>query len=318
MATTAGAGLLSRMSLFTQGRVGVNTIMLPTLAMVFFAVPSGILAYVCMRRWPQRDLTAPKIAPGNVATTVERHRFVRHLARSGMDPATETGLVLLVAVIVVIVGGSAVGALAWLARSNEAVQSLDRHFANWGASHSSSTSTSILKWVSMFGGYVGVIVVTVVTAIVEYRRHLGRSVIPLLLIVAGGQFAVANLIKSIVARARPDVLRLTGFSGSSFPSGHAVAASATFAVIALLLGRQRSTKVRAMLGGVSIAIAVAVGVTRVLLGVHWLSDVLAGLMLGWAWFALISIAFGGRVLRFGEPLAVAKAADQALHHGASM
>jgi undecaprenyl-diphosphatase len=37
----------------------------------------------------------------------------------------------------------------------------------------------------------------------------------------------------------------------------------------------------------------------VLLDVHWLSDVVAGLALGWAWFALCAIAFGGRLLRFG-------------------
>jgi membrane-associated phospholipid phosphatase len=39
--------------------------------------------------------------------------------------------------------------------------------------------------------------------------------------------------------------------------------------------------------------------------VHWLSDVLGGLALGWAWFALSSIAFGGRLLRFGAPVAAA-------------
>jgi undecaprenyl-diphosphatase len=37
----------------------------------------------------------------------------------------------------------------------------------------------------------------------------------------------------------------------------------------------------------------------VLLDVHWVSDVIAGLFLGWAWFALCAIAFGGRLLRFG-------------------
>jgi undecaprenyl-diphosphatase len=48
-----------------------------------------------------------------------------------------------------------------------------------------------------------------------------------------------------------------------------------------------------------VGLAVAVGATRVLLGVHWLSDVIAGLALGWAWFAVCAIAFGGRLLRFG-------------------
>ena len=49
-----------------------------------------------------------------------------------------------------------------------------------------------------------------------------------------------NLTKFVVDRARPDVDRLTGFSGSSFPSGHATTAAATFAAIALLVGRGRS------------------------------------------------------------------------------
>ena len=40
---------------------------------------------------------------------------------------------------------------------------------------------------------------------------------------------------------------------------------------------------------------------------HWLSDVIAGLFLGWAWFALCAIAFGGRRLRFAEPMEAAAA-----------
>ena len=55
-------------------------------------------------------------------------------------------------------------------------------------------------------------------------------------------------------------------------------------------------------------LAVAVACTRVFLDVHWLTDTLAGLFLGWAWFAAVSIAFGGRrFLRFGA------AAEEAMH-----
>ena len=49
----------------------------------------------------------------------------------------------------------------------------------------------------------------------------------------------------------------------------------------------------------------AVAASRVLLDVHWLSDVIAGLALGWAWFAVCAIAFGGRILRFGAGAEVA-------------
>ena len=52
-------------------------------------------------------------------------------------------------------------------------------------------------------------------------------------------------------------------------------------------------------------IAVGVALSRVFLDVHWLTDVLAGLTLGWAWFAVCAIAFGGRVLRFGAAARIA-------------
>lgn len=54
-----------------------------------------------------------------------------------------------------------------------------------------------------------------------------------------------------------------------------------------------------MLAGLATGIAVAVAASRVLLDVHWLSDVIAGLALGWGWFAVCGIAFGTRILRFG-------------------
>jgi membrane-associated phospholipid phosphatase len=56
-----------------------------------------------------------------------------------------------------------------------------------------------------------------------------------------------------------------------------------------------------VLAGVAVAVAVGVAASRVLLGVHWLSDVVAGLAFGWGWFAVCAIAFGGRFLSFGKP-----------------
>ena len=60
-----------------------------------------------------------------------------------------------------------------------------------------------------------------------------------------------------------------------------------------------------ILAGVAAALAVAVACSRVFLGVHWLSDAIGGLVLGWAWVALCAVAFGGRILRFAVPEQVA-------------
>jgi hypothetical protein len=73
-----------------------------------------------------------------------------------------------------------------------------------------------------------------------------------------------------------------------------------------------------VLTGLAAGIAVAVAASRVLLDVHWLTDVIAGLALGWAWFAVCAIAFGGRILRFGaaaETAAQVADATQAVEAG---
>src|SRR4029077_12899190 len=116
-----------------------------------------------------------------------------------------------------------------------------------------------------------------------------------------GQNVISNLIKLGVHRVRPTIDPLALTSGSSFPSGHATAAAACYAGLALIAGRRRSLRARSILAGAAAGIAVAVATSRVLLGVHWLTAVLAGWVLGWSWFALCAIAFGGRILRFGRP-----------------
>ena len=98
---------------------------------------------------------------------------------------------------------------------------------------------------------------------------------------------------------RPTLNPVAETLGPSFPSGHSSWSAAFFAAAALLVSMQRPRPARALIAGAGVGLAVAVASSRALLGVHWLSDVLAGLALGWAWFAACSVAFGGRLLRFG-------------------
>ena len=281
--------------------------MAPLFVVPLVALPPATATFLAIRRWPHRDPAGPHLALATVAAEVRSHPRLRRLLRSRLDPANETGLLLTGAVGILVVSVSAFGIIAEMVRASRGLASYDLAFATWGADHATAWSTRGLKIVSQPGGYVTVVALSVVVATIEFRRKFHRSVVPLLVLVVGGQFAVTNLIKFGVDRARPNIAQLTGFAGTSFPSGHAAASAASYAVFALILGRGRSTSAKAILGASAIGIAVAVASTRVLLGVHWLTDVAAGLFIGWAWFTLLSVAFGGRIMRFGAPLEQAEA-----------
>jgi len=126
-----------------------------------------------------------------------------------------------------------------------------------------------------------------------------------------GQTLMSTFVKDLLDRVRPTANPIAHTLGPSFPSGHTTGAAACFAAFALVLGRGRSRNVQSLLAGAAVFIALAVAASRVLLGVHWLSDVLGGLALGWAWFALCSIAFGGRLLRLGAPIEAAARVSEA-------
>lgn len=94
-----------------------------------------------------------------------------------------------------------------------------------------------------------------------------------------------SLIKIGFHRARPEVTpHLAEVATNSFPSGHAMISAATYLTIGALLARSQSTlRVRTYVMSLAVLLAAAIGVSRLYLGVHWPSDVLAGWALGSAW-----------------------------------
>ena len=266
------------------------------------AVAGLLIGFVALR-WPNHDPSAPSL---DADSAVLRHESggrdrLRALWRTRMDPEVATGLALTIGVAALVILTVVAGILLVMIRTKTGVARYDLAFAQWGSDYATPVSVTILRRLSQLGGTAGVVALATAIGVIEYRRLPNRAVPALVALTVLGQFAITNVIKEIVDRARPAIDQLTGFAGTSFPSGHAAAAAATFAVAALLLGRRRSRQARAVIAGVAVAIAVTVAGTRVFLGVHWLTDVLAGLAIGWAWFALCSIAFGGRLLDFGAP-----------------
>ena len=283
--------------------------MVIVLVLVVVAVAAGAAVSAAVLRWPAADPASPRATTAVVRREVEAHATVRTFVRARVDPQVTTGLLLTVALAAVVVGAVAVGVLFWMVRANAGLARVDRGLATWGATNATDFSTSVLRAITQLGSTVVVIVVAAAVALSQLRRPSVRMMLVFVVLVVAGQNVLANVVKVLVDRARPDIHPLAGFSGASFPSGHSAAAAATYAACALLIGRGGSPRVRAGLAGAAVAIAVAVATSRVLLGVHWFTDVLAGLALGWAWFALCAIAFGGRLLRFGAPVEIAERAE---------
>jgi undecaprenyl-diphosphatase len=135
----------------------------------------------------------------------------------------------------------------------------------------------------------------VVVALVAHRQRRQAAIL-------AGAVALANLSNSLFkvfyARPRPDfVVYGTLPLSQSFPSGHSTVATATyflFAVMASSLETRLAPRVFAF--GTAAFLAIIVGFSRVYLGVHWPSDVLAGWFLGGVWALIASLT-----LRFAQP-----------------
>ena len=266
------------------------------------ALAAGTAVYKAVRRWPTADPAAPK--GRTVAAEVDSHQRLASFLRRRSDPATATGLAMSVAVVGIAIGASVAGVLLIMVRRDTGLARWDIRPARWASENATWLSTKVLRAITELGGTRGVWLLAVVVAVVESRRIRSRSAIAFLALVIVGQAALVGTIKWAVDRARPDIDPLAPFGGASFPSGHSATAAAAFAAFALLLGRRRRLRTKAMLAGGAAAIAAAVAASRVLLGVHWFTDVVAGVSIGWGWFAVCSIAFGGRLLRFGAPVEV--------------
>lgn len=133
----------------------------------------------------------------------------------------------------------------------------------------------------------GVAVLTLVTVIaagflsLDGKRHMAFFVLGSVL---GGQL-IGTVLKDLFQRPRPDLVPFSAYaSGASFPSGHTLMSAVTYLTLGALLARSQERKrVKAYLLLVAIFLTFAVGVTRVYLGVHWPTDVLAGWTAGAVW-----------------------------------
>jgi undecaprenyl-diphosphatase len=273
---------------------------MPLLADLLAALTAGALALIAVR-WYARSTALPAEPAEEISraagTAVREHARLRRFVARRLDPSVATGLLLTLGLIVTLVGGLVLGILAVLVRRVAAIQHIDNSVAAWAYDHRGPTSTSGLKTITELGNIQIVIVLATALVLVGAVRHRDRWSWLFLLVVLGGMEACMLAVKDIVGRLRPTLNPAAATLGPSFPSGHSATAAAFYAAAALIIGRSLKRPTRQLVTAASVAVAVAVAASRVLLDLHWLSDVIGGLALGWGWFALCGVVFGGRLLR---------------------
>lgn len=170
---------------------------------------------------------------------------------------------------------------------HEAITHLDRVVAVALSQAGRPRETQVMEVVTFFGGGIWIATVSAVVAAALGWMKRWRDVVVLLTAVVGADLLMQAL-KLLVHRARPEFVRpLIHAGGYSFPSGHATTSVALYLVLALLsFGwvRRRAARVCILAG--ALTLSALIGFSRLYLGVHYLSDVLAGFVLGAVWVAV--------------------------------
>ena len=134
-----------------------------------------------------------------------------------------------------------------------------------------------------------IVAVTLVAVLyLLWRRAWRAAVYTTAAVVGGGLFGL--LLKVTLERARPGPL-YTGWHSFSFPSGHAAVSTALYGFLAILVAREVGMRSRIATALSALLLVSAIGISRLYLGAHWLSDVIAGFAFGLAWIALLGIAY---------------------------
>ena len=144
--------------------------------------------------------------------------------------------------------------------------------------------TDMLRDVSALGSTAIIALATVLaTAVLAYRRHWRRALVLIVVVLLAE--ASDDLLKAIYNRGRPDFAVAGLYTQSqSFPSGHSTASAALWLTIATVSASfEARTDAKVLWFVMAIATILAVGFSRVYLGAHWPTDVLAGWIVGAAW-----------------------------------
>ena len=174
------------------------------------------------------------------------------------------------------------------------IVSFDRAVAGWLHTHETGFATDVVSAVTQLGGATVLLAITLVAslALVLARRFAHAALMGAAL--AGGE-ALNMALKAAFERPRPAFSDpIATASGFSFPSGHAMVSLTVYGALAfVILATTKSRRARVLVLATAAALVLAIGFSRLYLGVHYVSDVLAAYGAGVAWLMLCGLTLVG-------------------------
>ena len=216
------------------------------------------------------------------------------------------GVFLVIGVVIAIAGTLAFAEMGeWVQKG--LTQAFDVAVLQWLHEHSTPLLTQIATELTYLGTGTVVLMIVAVAALFLWHtehKHSAR----LLLAAVAGNILLNGVLKLVFHRARPSVFAWqTTAVSSSFPSGHAMSATVCYGTVAYLVIRlQKHRWSRLLTGAAAVILILLICATRLYLGVHYPSDVIAGILVGLAWasFCMATLEASLLIARRRAPQAV--------------
>jgi undecaprenyl-diphosphatase len=206
------------------------------------------------------------------------------------DPAHPRSAGMLASTVILLITMPAFFWLIGEIAPNEPMVRADLAILNLFDSLRTPLGDRIMVFMTTLGDGVVVTAVAIAVAFYLFAKKAWRRGIGFVIAIAGTAVFVP-LLKLMLHRSRPMEL-YTGADAYSLPSGHATLNAVLFGICAVLIAHDRSRWVKAGIFTVTVAYVITIGFSRIYLGAHWMSDVLAGLLFGTAIVSAFAFVFG--------------------------
>ncbi len=228
---------------------------------------------------------------------------MRDTVRRRLDPDGRYGLrVTLFAVAFLLVAIPFGFLLDQVQRSGPLIRldtSAARHLHDWV--RDSDDLARELKILTFFGSPLWFYVIVTPAVLWVWRRGHSRLAVFLIVTTLGGGL-LDTIVKEAVGRPRPSLVDPVATAhGKSFPSGHAMSSTVAYGSLLLVFLPAIGRRYRPIVFAGAVVLVLAIGFSRLALGVHYITDVIGGFVLGLAWLAASTAAFSTWRVERGRP-----------------